>query len=119
MHMQGDFVPELVCEDGCNTPLQQFFGTRTVTVIIVAIVFLFPLAYQRDLSNLRFSSGLSMLCIVYAALMIGIRAIVGPRADSSELNVRGGGTGIFISFPITTVASEGRSNRATRCASTP
>ena len=100
----GDFLPSLVCENGCDAGPALFFSQRWVMVTLAAVVCLLPLSLLRDLSSLRFTSALSFVCIVYTALMIATRAIIGPIVPVADLNLTGGSTGLFISLPITTVA---------------
>ena len=100
----GDFLPALVCEDGCDAGPAAFFGQRWVMVTLVGVCCLLPLSLLRDLSSLRFTSALSFVCIAYTSIMIASRAAIGPVVPLSALNLTGGSVGLFISLPITTVA---------------
>ena len=100
----GDFLPALVCENGCDAGAAAFFGQRWVAVAAAGAFALFPLSLMRDLSSLRFTSALSFVCIVYTAAMIASRAVAGPDVPLSDLNMTGGSTGLFVSLPITMVA---------------
>lgn len=51
------------------------------------------------------SAGLSFLCIIYTFLMLVSLCAKGPRADTSTLNIGGGGTGIAIALPVLLVAA--------------
>lgn len=104
----GDFVPSLVCEDGCGADgsLQAVAARREVILPLAALLILFPLSLLRNLNSLKFTSTLSTLCIVYSACMIGLRSWLGtpPRAPVSDITFLAGGTGIFVSFPIMLVS---------------
>lgn len=100
----GDFLPALICEDGCNTPAQALFGQRIVMQAMVGWAVLYPLSLPRQLSALRYTSSLSAACIVYTSLMIGIRAINGPRAEPSDVHLFSGPQGLAISAPILAVS---------------
>jgi amino acid permease len=84
----GDNLPALICENGCHGPVQNFFGSRTVAIVLAAVFVLLPLSSLRNLSGLRFTSSFSTLCILYIGLMIGVRCILNdpPRAPSNEID---------------------------------
>lgn len=102
----GDFLPALVCEGGCDglPPLAAAVTGRTVLIVLVSGLVLFPLSLQRDLNNLRFTSTLSAVCIVYTALMVSARAIRGPTVPLASLALTTGSEGLFVSLPVTCVA---------------
>jgi amino acid permease len=125
----GDLVPDLVkaaidascgatevpCADGSQGCIQNpctggaavardIFGRPEVMIVIVGSTFLYPLALQRNLDALKFTSALSFISIIYLFLMLCSLAGIGPRADPSTLNVGGNGDGIFVAFPILLVA---------------
>lgn len=100
----GDFLPALVCENGCNTPAQALFGQRVVMQAMVGWAVLYPLSLPRQLNALRYTSALSTACIVYTSLMVGIRALTGPRAPPSDVALFNGVEGLAISAPILAVS---------------
>ena len=103
----GDFIPSLICEDGCMSPAQQFFGRREVTILLAGFLILYPLCLPRQLNALKYTSTLSAVCIVYTAIMIGVRAMTasaGQRAPSGEIKLFNGVPGLFISAPILAVS---------------
>jgi amino acid permease len=111
----GDFLPALVCEDGCNTPAQQLFGQREVTMVMAGVLVLYPLCLPRQLNALKYTSTLSAVCIVYTAIMIAARAISsGPagRAPAEDVHLFNGVVGLFISAPILAVSLTAHYNSA-------
>ena len=102
----GDFLPALVCEGGCDgLPAAAAAVTgRAALICLVSALVLFPLSLQRNLNNLRFTSTLSAVCIVYTALMVAARALRGPTVPLAALSLTTGSEGLFISLPVTCVA---------------
>lgn len=111
----GDFLPALVCEDGCNTPAQQLFGQREVTMVMAGVLVLYPLCLPRQLNALKYTSTLSAVCIVYTAIMIAARAISSSpsgRAPAGDVHLFNGVVGLFISAPILAVSLTAHYNSA-------
>ena len=102
----GDFLPALMCKDGCAnlSPVLATLSGRTALIGLVSAMVLFPLALLRNLNNLRFTSTLSAVCILYTALMVSLRAVRGPTVAMDDIPLTAGSTGLFISLPVTCVA---------------
>jgi amino acid permease len=111
----GDFLPNLFdffMDMGCGAggctgsaeTVRSIFGRAEVMIVLVGSLVLNPLALNRNLDALRFTSGLSFICIIYTFFMLVGLCGAGPRADTSTLNVSGGGPGLFVAFPILLVS---------------
>ena len=108
----GDFLPQLAdaaidgaCGGGCaagsaGAAARGVLSRAPVSVALAGVAVLYPLALLRKLDALRFTSSASALCTVYLCVMLVALCVVGPRAPPAEINVGGGGTGIFIALPI-------------------
>lgn len=101
----GDFFPSLICMNGCSPgSVGAFFARREVCLSLAGGILLLPLAAQRNLSALRFTSSASFVCIIYTSLMVTARAAMGPLAPQSSISMVSKGTGLFAAFPIFAVA---------------
>jgi amino acid permease len=100
----GDALPELLAEAGdpATSPALALLSAPAAILPITAAAVLFPLALSRDLSSLRYTAGVSFLCILYTAGMVTARAASAPVSDT--LVVNRGGTGVFVAIPITMVS---------------
>jgi len=99
----GDFVPALICMNGCDTPAAQAFHPPHVILFMLGAAVLYPLSLFRQLNALRHTSALSAVCILYTAAMITARAGK-DHQPGSDLSMSTGGTGVFIALPIFMVA---------------
>jgi amino acid permease len=113
----GDFLPELLdaalagaCGGGGGggggrcAAARAVLSRAPVSVALAGGAFLYPLALLRNLDGLRFTSAASAVCTVYTCVLLLALCAAGPRAPAAELNVRGGGAGLFIALPILLVA---------------
>jgi amino acid permease len=112
----GDFLPELfdaaldgACGGGGGgggrcAAARALLSRAPVSVALAGGAFLYPLALLRNLDGLRFTSAASAVCTVYTCALLLALCAAGPRAPAAELNVRGGGAGLFIALPILLVA---------------
>jgi amino acid permease len=82
----------------------EFLASPTAALPAVAAFVLFPLSLLRDLSSLRVTSTLSLVCIVYTSLLVVGSAFSGPLAPREYIVVEKSGPGVFVGLPISLVA---------------
>lgn len=106
----GDNLPQVLLRGvdpntvADSNPTLAFFANRATMAVASAILVLFPLSSQRNLSALRYTARVAFLCIVYVVCMLVSKCIQGPRAPPEDIVYVDKGTGIFVGFPITMVA---------------
>lgn len=81
-----------------------FFASPTRALPAIALLVLFPLSLLRDLSSLRVTSTLSLICIAYTSLLVVGSALAGPLAQREYIVVEKSGPGVFVGLPISLVA---------------
>jgi amino acid permease len=97
----SDFFPQLICENGCNTPVAIFFSSRVNIMLLVGTFLIFPLSIMRNLSSLKYTSVLSFVCILYTSLMIASKAAMGPV---EPIDLITNSRGVFLFLPIAAIS---------------
>jgi amino acid permease len=101
----GDFLPQLMHGAGASALGQN----RPFMLCMAGVVVLYPLSLARQLSVLKYTASAALVCILYSALMVTSCALANNeapclRAPIEEIKVVTGGTGVFVSWPVHTVA---------------
>eukprot|EP01138_Halocafeteria_seosinensis_P012075 gb/GECG01012341.1/.p1 GENE.gb/GECG01012341.1/~~gb/GECG01012341.1/.p1 ORF type:complete len:685 (+),score=79.80 gb/GECG01012341.1/:1-2055(+) len=92
----GDFIPK-VMEDLSDSAI---LTNRALIMVFLSVVILLPLSLLKDLSSLRHTSTLSLLCIAYAFAVIAARAVRHSEpTETAKLN-----SGVLSAFPIINVS---------------
>lgn len=89
------------------SPFVDFVANIDYIIPLSALFVLFPLSLQRNLASLRFTDTASVLCILFIAGMVIVTALIGPiksKTDPDAPIVAKADIGIFLAFPIATVA---------------
>ena len=94
----------------------EFLARPSLALPAVAALVLFPLSLLRDLSSLRITSTLSLLCIVYTSLLVVCSAFMGPLAAREYIVTEKSGPGVFVGLPISLVAFTMHYNVPSACA---
>lgn len=99
----GDFLPDLICQTGCEPgSARATLGNRDLLIVVMGIIALYPLSLKRDLSSLKFTTTLSAICILYTACLVVSQPFV--HGVDSTVDYKGDITGLFVAFPILSVA---------------
>lgn len=85
-------------------PGAAFLAEPRLALPAIAALVLFPLSLLRNLSSLRATSTLSLLCVVYTSLLVVGSAFAGPLAQREYIVVEKSGPGVFVGLPISLVA---------------
>jgi amino acid permease len=101
----GDFLPQLM--HGANAPA--WLQSRPLLLCFAGVAVLFPLSLARQLNVLKYTATAALVCILYSGLMVMSCAAANDeapclRAPASDVKIVTGGTGVFISWPVHTVA---------------
>lgn len=95
----GDALPEIAQLVGLGNSI---FGTSGFLLAISSLLFLMPLSSMRNLKSLRFTAICALVCILYTAGLIAIRASSNPR-NPTVIMIRED-DGLFIGIPVTMVS---------------
>lgn len=99
-------IPE-IAHNVDPSPFVNFLANIDYMIPIMALLVLFPLSLQRNLASLRFTDTASVICILFIAGMVIVTALIGPvksKDDPDAPVMANANIGIFLAFPIATVA---------------
>jgi len=69
-----------------HTTLYHYIANNTTAALIISVLFVFPLALQKSMHHLRFSSTLSVACVSYIVFVVVFRSVQSfPKIHDHEM----------------------------------